>query len=345
MTRTTLESVNSIAARDEKIDLYLVASSFEPRSVRATEMIEAGTFRRAVVFNYQDTLDSVLGQENARRIRVELNRAGVSTVDVLPCRFSDPYGAVKIFNVFLAEAELAGKVRSVCVDVTCFTKLHLLTLLRYLDVEMGADTVRVCYTEPLSYATAFGKALSYGIERTVYLPYHPKPHRSQRIGLVAFLGHERIRVECIIQELEPDVAVIMLGEPGFTRDMQDDSRRINESLIHRSTYDRQYRLVTMPANDLPRAWRCLKAEVEKVRGEGCDSVYFAPLGTKLQALGIDMLRRSGEPPRMVLAYAIPRRYERRMYSLGSGPTYMGVLYDRRSGGGRSGATMPGEKSR
>ena len=345
MSRTTLESVNSIAARDEKIDLYLVASSFEPRSVRATEMIEAGTFRRAVVFNYKDTLDSVLGQENARRIRVELNRAGVSTVDVLPCRFSDPYGAVKIFNVFLAEAELAGKVLSVCVDVTCFTKLHLLTLLRYLDVEMGADTVRVCYTEPLSYATAFGKALSYGIERTVYLPYHPKPHRSQRIGLVAFLGHERIRVECIIQELEPDVAVIMLGEPGFTRDMQDDSRRINESLIHRSTYDRQYRLVTMPANDLPRAWRCLKAEVEKVRGEGCDSVYFAPLGTKLQALGIDMLRRSGEPPRMVLAYAIPKRYERRMYSLGSGPTYMGVLYDRRSGSGRSGATMPGAKSR
>lgn len=345
MSKTTLEPVNSITAHDEKIDLYMVASSFEPRSVRATGMIETGAFRRAVVFNYQDTLDTVLGQENARQIRVELDRAGVSAIDVLPCRFSDPYGAVRIFSMFLAKTKLAGKVRSVCVDITCFTKLHLLTLLRYLDVEMGADIVRVCYTEPLSYATAFGKALSYGIERTVYLPYHPKVHRSQRIGLVAFLGHERIRVECIIQELEPDVAVIMLGEPGFTRDMQDDSRRINESLIHRSTYDRQYRLVTIPANDMQQAWRCLKTEVAKIRDEGCDSVYFAPLGTKLQALGIDMLRRSEEPPRMVLAYAIPKRYERRLYSLGSGPTYMVVLYDRRSGSGRSGTTMPGAKSR
>ena len=280
------------------------------------------------MFQYQDTLDTALGQDNARQIRVALGRAGVAAVDVLPCRFSDPYSAIRNFHVYLTEKELVGKVRSVFMDITCFTKLHMLMLLKYIETILGADSVSVSYTEPLAYATSFGKSLSYGIEKTVYLPYCPAAYRSQSVGLIAFLGHERLRLECIIQELEPDVSVIMLGEPGFTRDMAEDSRRINESLIHRATYDRQYRLVTVPANDLGNAKSCLRAQLERMKEEGCDSVYMAPLGTKLQALGIDTLRRSGVSLRMLLAYTIPKRYERNLYSQGSGPTYSAVLYDK-----------------
>ena len=65
-----------------------------------------------------------------------------------------------------------------------------------------------------------------------------------------------------------------------------------------------------------------------MKQEGCESVYLAPLGTKLQALAIDMLRRSGVSLRMLLAYSIPKRYERKLYSQGSGPTYLGVLFDK-----------------
>ena len=311
-------------------DLYVVASSFEPRSVRATSLLEEGSFRRAIVFNYQDTLDTVLGQDNARQIRGYLKAARVERVDVLPCRFSEPYSVVRTFHTFLEGNKLFREVRSIVIDITCFTKLHLLTLLRYMEVELGAQIVGVCYTEPLTYATAFGKSLSYGIERTVYLPYCPLPHGSRGVGLIAFLGYERARLECVIQELEPDVSVVVLGEPGFTRDMEEDSRRINESLIHRSTYDRQYRLVTAPTRDLEDARLCLENEMKGMRRNGCDSIYLAPLGTKLQALAIDMLRRSGISVRMLLAYTIPKRYERKLYSQGSGPTYYGVLYDKTS---------------
>lgn len=323
----SLSKIERLDLNPNGVDLYLVASSFEPRSVRATTMLDPGSVQHAIVFQYEDTLDTALGQENARQIRVHLEEIGTASVAVLPCRFSDPYSATRTFHMFVAEKALAEKVRTVFMDTTCFTKLHMLMLLRYLDTGLSVRSIRVSYTEPLVYATAFGKALSYGIQNVVYLPYTPAPFRSQRAGLIAFLGHERLRLESIIQELEPDVSVILLGEPGFTRDMLDDSRRINDGLIHRSTYDRQYRLESVSTNDISDAMNCLEKEVERMKRARCDSVYLAPLGTKLQALGIDMLRRSGVSVRMLLAYSIPKRYERKLYSQGSGPTYSGVLLD------------------
>lgn len=330
-TTTELERIQRVGDEHDPIDLYMVASSFEPRSVRATSLVRRRALSRAVIFSYEDTLDTVLGQDHARQIRDGLRTAAVPSIDVLPCRFSEPYGAMRVLHAFLLERELMGTIRSVLVDITCFTKLHLLTLLRYIERELKAEAVTVCYTEPLAYASAFGKSLSYGIQRSVYLPYESAVRRSGGIGLLAFLGHERVRLEYILQELEPDIAVIMLGEPGFTLDMAEYSKRTNESLIHRSTYDRQYRLVTVPTKDVTVVRETLEAEVGKMSEAGCDSVYLAPLGTKLQALAIDALRRTKIQIRMLLAYTIPRRYERRLYSQGSGPTYRCVLYDRSSG--------------
>ena len=328
MSEANLQKVDRIEVSGDPIDLYLVAGSFEPRSVRSTALLQPGVCSTAIVFQYQDTLDSAIGQDNARQIRNELRRACISSVEVLPCQFSDPYSAVRTLHVFLEEKRLRQRVRTVLVDITCFTKIHMLLLLRYLEMDVGVDRISVTYTEPLAYATAFGKALSYGIDRTVYVPYRPGAYRSRSSGLIAFLGHERQRLECIIQELEPDVSVIVLGEPGFSRDMMEDSRRINDSLLHRSTYDRQYRLATVATNNLEDAAECVERELDHILGEGCETVYLAPLGTKVQALAIDRLRRSRVSVRMLLAYSIPKRYERRLYSQGSGPTYAGVVFNR-----------------
>lgn len=334
-----LETVECIGGDGDAIDLVLVASSFETRSIRAASLVQDGACTRGVVFQYQDTLDSALGQDNARQIRTELERVCTEDMEVLPCRFSDPYSAVRTFHIFAQEKGLSGRVRTVLMDITCFTKLHMLLLLKYLETELQVDMIRVAYTEPLAYATAFGKSLSYGIDTTVYVPYRPKAYRSRGVGLLAFLGHERQRLECIIQELEPDVSVIALGEPGFTQDMLEYSRRINDSLLHRTEYDRQYRLVAVPANDLRSAVDCLEREVDHLVTEGCESVYLAPLGTKVQALGIDMLRRSRNSVRMLLAYSIPKRYERRLYSQGSGPTYSGCVFEKGTHSRHSGTTQ------
>ena len=321
-----LHVANTVGASATPRDLFVVASSFEPRSVRATSLVACEAFNRAVIFNYEDTLSTIIGLHNATQIRAHLAAQRISRTDVLPCNFSDPYSTISAFDAFATAEKLRDSVRSVTIDTTCFTKIHLLLLLQYLENSLGVKELEICYTEPLSYATDFGKQLSYGVDRTVYLPYQPVWHRSKGIGLIAFLGHERLRLERIIQDLEPDVAVVIFGEPGFTQNMQDYSRRVNKSLIHRATYDKQYRLAKASTRDIDAAATVLRDQIDLLRTEGCDSVYLAALGTKLQALSIEMIRREKIPVRILLAYTIPKRYERAMYSQGSGPTYSATLW-------------------
>ena len=311
---------------DPKRGIYLVAASFEPRSVRATKLVSNGVFSQSVIFNYEDTLDSVMGRHHIEQLKLVLDQKIGHAPFVLRCRFADPYSVVRSFSTLLSsEAHRFHKQPVFTIDATCFTKIHLLLLLKYIADHYGSDAVRVCYTEPLTYATAFNRQLSYGIDRTVYLPYQVAKHSANGVGLVAFMGHERLRLERIVQELEPDITVVILGEPGFTPPMLEYSRRVNATLIHRADYDGHYRMVSAPANDVTATADQLQQSISHVQAIGCDTVYLVALGTKLQAVSIELLRRRGVEGRLLLGYSIPKSYERNMYSQGSGPTYVGVF--------------------
>ena len=314
----SLDPVDRIEVENDHDHLYLVAGSFEPRSVRVSNLLEGG-IERSLVFSYNDTLDTEAGRRNTSEIEVCLRRKS-RAVDVLRCQVADPYSVVRALHTYVAQERLLGAVRSVTLDATCFTKLHLLLLLRFLSDWLGAEVILVCYTKPLMYATAFGKELSYGIQRTVFLPYRDTERASGRTGLIALIGHEPRRLERIVQELEPDLCVVLIGEPGYSADMASYSRRANMSLIRRTEYDRQYRLASAPVDDVGRCVDMLTQQIGVLHGEGCDDVYLAPLGTKLQALAVDVLRRRDDSGRLSLAYAIPERYERRSYSQGFGAT-------------------------
>ena len=312
-----LYPVNRIEVGDGA-ELFLVAGSFEPRSVRAARLLD-GNVDRAVVFTYDDTLDIESGRRNTREIEVCL--CGKSrTLDVLRCQVGDPFSVVRAFHTYVTRERLVGAVRTVVLDATCFTKLHLLLLLRFLSDWLGVEATRICYTKPLVYATAFGKELSYGIRKTVYLPYRGTRRADAGTGLIAFLGHEPRRLERIVQDLEPDLCVFVLGEPGFAADMVAYSKGANVSLIRRAEYDRHYRQAVAPADDVDRCVDVLVEQVRALHDDGCSDVYLAPLGTKLQSLAVDVLRRRNDAGRLSLAYAVPDRYERRSYSQGFGAT-------------------------
>ena len=302
--------------------VYMVAGSFEPRSVRATSLLPSGEFQTAVIFNYEDAHLSAMGRHHVALMRSDMRRKCIDDIYMLGCQFDDPFAVTHGLRALVTGGAVNLPVRSVTIDATCFTKLHLLLLLQYLEEECGTLGINVLYTEPLSYGTAFGRQLSYGKNRTVYLPYQPFLHRSMGVGLVAFLGHERLRLELIVQELEPDVSVVILGNPSYSDNMRDYSRQVNQTLIHRSSYDRQYRVVEAPTNDVSKSRDVLLQEISKLCSDGCDSIYLAALGTKLQALGIHLVRRSELQVRLLLAYSIPKRYERNLYSHGFGATYL-----------------------
>ena len=300
---------------------FFVAASFEPRSVRATlSSVKERQFDKAIVFRYEDTLDLKLAEGNMSQMREFLD-SKVREVVSIDCSFRDPYSVVRNIESYFRSCLPKESVLDVTIDITCFTKLHLLTLLKYLDDYQPVRRISGLYTEPISYATAVGRPLSYGISRTVYLPYKEGNSRSRKIGLIAFLGHERLRLETIIQELEPDRLVVIFGEPGFSQNIEDYSRTVNASLLHRATFDPHYHLVSAPTRDVDATEVVLDRAVRRMQDDGCDSVYFAALGTKLQTIAVDRIRKGNLAVRMLLAYSIPKRYERAQYSLGSGSVH------------------------
>ena len=313
-----LDPVDRIEVSVADAGLFLVAGSFEPRSVRATGLLD-GNVDRAVVFTYDDTLDTETGRRNTRQIEARL-RSKSQSVDLLHCQVADPFSVVRAFHTYVTRERLVGTVRSVVLDATCFTKLHLLLLLRFLRDWLGVEATRICYTKPLVYATAFGKELSYGIRKTVYLPYRGTERAGAGTGLIALLGHEPRRLERLVQEIEPDLCVVLMGEPGFTADMAAYSRQANASLIRRAEYDRHYRLAVAPVDDIERCVDVLAEQLHALHEDGCWNVYVAPLGTKLQALAVDVLSHRTDAGRLSLAYSVPDRYERRNYSQGFGET-------------------------
>ena len=318
-----LDPIDRIDVTRGDAELFLVAGSFEPRSVRATGLID-GNVDRAVVFSYDDTLDTETGRRNTRQINAGLRRVSRS-VDVLRCQVAQPFSVIRAFHTYVTKERLVGAVRSVALDATCFTKLHLLLLLRFLRDWLGVATVRIFYTKPLIYATAFGKELSYGVRQTVYVPYRKMERTGTGTGLIAFLGHEPRRLERLVQEIEPDLCIVLMGEPGFTADMVAYSRKANASLIRRAEYDRHYRLAVAPVDDIERCADVLAEQLHQLHEDGCGDVYLAPLGTKLQALAIDQLSQRPDSGRLSLAYAVPDRYERRSYSQGIGETVGAAL--------------------
>jgi len=300
-----------------------VASSFEPRSVHAAKLLE-GNVERAVTFNYDDTLNTEMGIRHAQELDSVLIPKSQSR-HVMHCRVAEPFSVVRAFHTYVTHEHLVGNIRSVVLDATCFTKLHLLLLLRYLWEWLRVDLIRVCYTKPLMYATAFGQNLSYGIQRTVYLPYCATERVAVGTGMIAFLGHEPHRLERLVQEIEPDLCLMLLGEPGFTNEIAAYSRKANERLIRRTEYDRHYQYDVVPADDIERCVEAISQKLEVLQNADCGHIYLAPLGTKLQALSIDIISQRKPTAKLSLAYSIPERYESCNYSHGAFETILATM--------------------
>ena len=216
-----MNSIPSCSASGD--DLFLVASSFEPRSLKATTLLTREAVRRAIVFNYGDTLDTVMGRYNTMAIRKRLVDIGTQSIDVAPCMFSDPHSVVRVLEALRRTESWISQVDTVTIDISCFTKLHLLLLLQFLQDVIRPRKLRICYTEPLVYATDFGKELSYGIQRSVYLPYRPARHRSQALGLVAFLDMKDSASNAYCRSLNRIFALSYL--------VSQDSRQTSKAIV------------------------------------------------------------------------------------------------------------------
>ena len=125
----------------------------------------------------------------------------------------------------------------------------------------------------------------------MYIPYKSGHQLNGDTAMIAFLGHEQEGVSSLVNDLEPKCIVFVIGYPGFSLDFVHASESLNKMLLQRVKFDGKYRLVKASAYDVARCASIVVSVARSLCGEGFGQIALAPLGTKLQAMSLEVFRQ------------------------------------------------------
>ena len=200
----------------------LAALSFEERCAASLKswQNDVAVTRSAVFFSYEDraTPDrraSVIREGNWSRIK-EL--AGYAGTPVSRNRL-DPYSMGDLESRIRTASEDADEL---VIDLSCFTKVHLMAIARSV-LKVGARIPwSVCYSSPFSYGDLNAPTARGGWQDTLVLPLGDDPsltHQGMALGLM-IAGMEADRTAIAMSELEPASGLIVLSRSQDRPDLQ-----------------------------------------------------------------------------------------------------------------------------
>jgi hypothetical protein len=308
-----LISINKIKPiREGKVDdLFITASSFEERCRRVPQLIDDILCKNSIIFLYKDVRDDPIGNENTKYIYNILKEASINKPEWLPCDFSDPYSILFEFCKWLKKKEEELENCYISIDISCFTKLHLLLLLKYIGNKNKKGIIRFLYTQPLTYLPMHirRKKLSYDLGERCFISYVPHFVTNGKEALVIFLGMEGLRVNRIWEETDAEKTILIRGKPGFTPEMEKLSERENEYLLSRVKYDPSFSCVdSSTLNPWNVVYTLEELIVKKLKEENFYTFYIAPCGTQLQTIGIYFFSQRIKDCKIVIAYFPPKKY-------------------------------------
>ena len=315
MTRTTLQRLDSLDPVDEaQMEIFIGCASFEDRCLGALSRYSSGyRFTHSYLCVYDDFSEA--RQSNVKAMNESLQAHGpLSVVEVSEGNPSRSIG------------ELLTQVRSlvsnsdarVTLDVSTFTKRHLLLLLHALDDAGLWESLRLLYTEPRDYVVDMYLPMSVGIKEVASIPgfTNLKP-ADKPVLLVIMLGYEGDRAMALFQNIEPNETVLLVPKPAYRTEWEGRTEELNRQLVSLLGQD----AIAYADSRDPLQVKTALSEVIGTRYPTKDwTCLVSPLGTKPQTVGLYLFWREN-PDSCAVVYAQPLRHNERYYSEGSGPTW------------------------
>ena len=208
---------------------------------------------------------------------------------------------------------------SIVLDISVFTKRHLLMMLRWLDDEGLWDRLTIVYSEPEDYNVAQYIPLSFGLTSFHQIPgFSACPDLSRPVHLVLFLGYEGDRALAVYERVEPMQATLVVPHPPYNPSWIGRTEKFNADLLALVGEGRIEKVDPIDPTATAKALVQIFGDGHE-RGEHAKIV--CPLGTKPQTLGIySYMRECTDPPAVV--YASPLRHNHEFYSHGVGKTWV-----------------------
>jgi hypothetical protein len=294
-------------------DLFVTCVSFEERCLGIPRILsEDYRFKNGFIFAYDDPSEKRtehLGEmQHILQARGHIQR--IETAE------SDPLPALGQLGSRLQALNFDRNRSVITLDITTFTKRHLLLLLKTVDNLDLSSRLRIYYSEPRDYVTELFLPMSMGIRNispiTGFVGHAPL---SKPTLLVVLLGYEGDRAKAIYENLDPNEVLLVIPRPAYHPEWEGRTEEMNKHLIRmvgqasvRYTHSQDALLVAKQLEDMLvgfplEKWRC----------------SVAPLGTKPQTLGVYLFWRKNRG-KFSLIYAQPLRHNESFFSTGIGRT-------------------------
>ena len=296
--------------------MLITCSSHEDRCLGVPSRLEGWTPEVVVVFHYDD--ENPKREEHHQAMLTVFRNIGAKTVELEFTEASAVQSLAGNIN-HLRELIQTYPEHSIVLDITVFTKRHLLMMLRWLDDVGKWDGLILLYTEPEDYDVSEHVPLSFGLRAMEQIPGFPAcPDTSRALHLVLFLGYEGDRALASYDHVQPMRTTLVIPHPPFRKEWEGRVQVLNRELLALVSDD------AVVFTDAVDPDSTMEALVE-VFGTGQRHKDYAkvicPIGTKPQTVGIySFLRTCEDPPAIV--YAAPLRHNHRFFSHGLGSSWI-----------------------
>lgn len=289
----------------DRFHVFVCSASFETRSRSVADALPPSLFKRVLVCA-NDEFASI----HATKTYL-LDRFGRSARSIA-LNAGDPLFTADRLQSAIASTVTEG-CRSYLIDITTFTHESLLILLRVLQIHLQRnETVQFVYTGALDYSLGDEprhKWLSKGINdiRSV-LGYPGRVLPTKRLHLIVLAGFESERAERLIDEFEPNIISLGVGDPEQSVDtsLHQINKEFHGRLVEKFKGVGQFRFSCTD----PRATAmALKRQVASVPGH---NVLISPMNNKISTIGAALTAFDDDD--IQLCYATANEYNEDNYS-------------------------------
>jgi hypothetical protein len=300
----------------EPDDALVLAASWEERCLGVASKLAVSYSAQHVLMTVYDGESSLRKKHIAKLSEVLASRGELHQV---PARHANPIKNVRDI-VRIIRSSVGNRSPRLTVDISTFTKKHLLQLLQGFDLADMLNQCQFLYTEPTNYHTADDEPISQGISSVKAIETFAGYNTPSRDSLlVIFLGYEGRRALALWEHLEPNVTIAVIPDPPYHPDWESRTETQNHfllSCLRPGQVFKTHSLIPKESEEF-----LTRLFVDPQLGAERYNYRIAPLGTKAQLLGIYRFWRK-HLGCATLMYARPFRYREENATFPFGRTWV-----------------------
>jgi hypothetical protein len=295
--------------------VFILAASWEERCLGTARIIGQYSCDKAILITY-DT-PSQLREKHIKELIELLSPLG--KLDRIVANRSNPLESVRD-TVKVVRKIVGDQAPRISIDISTFTRKHLLQLLQGLDLAGMLSNCQFFYTEQSDYHTHDDEPTTQGISSVKAIETFAGQNKpSCDSVLILFLGYEGRRAQSLWEHLEPNVTFAVIPDPPLKPEWHDRTETQN-----------RYLLSCIDSNCVLKSHSLIPSETEHLLNKLIVSEQFnatkynyriAPLGTKAQVLGVYRFWRQHRGL-TTLMYATPVRYKEEQAVFPAGRTWL-----------------------